>query len=172
MQKAQRGGNSKGNKGGLTVAGKEKKETNRKALLQHKHRPATHSIKKIKFTSSTIWGNVKIPAKKPREPKIIKPLTHRTEVLAVSASVADVAKNRAAKQPKLPRSVKLKRSRTSKQTSAVCEISSPVVLEPPSAKKKQKKGAGPRIPPYDGQTRFEGGFRIVQGGSFERGKRR
>lgn len=104
------------------MAGKEKKETSRKAFLEHKHRPAKHGIKKIKFTSSTIWETLSIPAKKQREPKIIKPLTHRIEVLAVSASVADVAKNRAAKQPKLPRSVKLKRSRTFKQTSVFAKF--------------------------------------------------
>jgi hypothetical protein len=154
------------------VAGKEKKETSRKTLLKHKHRPAKHGIKKIKFTSSTIWERLSIPAKKPREPKNIKPLTHRIEVLAVSASVADVAKNRSAKQSKLPRSVKLKRSRTFKQISAVCESPPTVVLQPPSANKKRKKGAGHRNPPYDGQPRFESGFRIVQAGLFERGKRR
>jgi hypothetical protein len=154
------------------VPNKRNQVAKRKAPLEHKHRPAKHGIKKIKFTSSTIWEALSIPAKKPREPKVIKPLTHRMEVLAVSASVADVAKNRASKQPKLPRSVELKRSGTFQETSAVCEISPTVVLEPQIAKKKRKKGVGHRSPPYDGQPRFEGGFRIVQAGSFERGKRR
>lgn len=153
------------------MSSKQLKAAKRKALIEHKRRMAKHARREIKINSSTIEEALNIPARKLREAKATHPLSHRFNVVAVSASVADTAKKSTTTQPKLPRSVKLKKSLKFTKSPNVREISPPVAADPQIANKTSKKSVRHRIPPYDGQPRFEGGFRIVQAGSFERGKR-
>ncbi|MEO7004648.1 MAG: hypothetical protein ABI064_04345 [Acidobacteriaceae bacterium] len=154
------------------MGGKRKKEEKRKALLAHKRRMAKHGRKKIAITSSTIAEALKVPAKKPRNSKINKSLTHRDEIVIVCASVADIACSRAVKQPKYPRSVRLKRSKKLKRIPDSREISPAAALEVRTVQNKPKETSGNHPFAHDGQPRFEGGFRIIQGGLVEQGKRR
>lgn len=113
-----------------------------------------------------------IPAQKPRAAKITKPLTHRIEVVAVSASVAENAKRGVVKRAKFPRSMQLKKSKQAKRLPDIREISPSISLQAQTSQKMPKEHAVHRPSPSDEQPRFEGGFRILQAGLVEQRKRR
>lgn len=143
----------------------------RKKTLKIEGLPLEAALARARITPSA-------PASRP------KPLSSRDDIIAVPPSDIPPKKSRFKKtrwsaRPQLsdsafrsliPTSPKYK-SEKKASTAVPKGLGVPSAKKNTSSKRKVKKGTAALLPGYDGQPRFEGGIRFVQGGLPELGKR-